>query len=143
MARLPIFRPTDDERQCKLTQAFDESIFRRAAEAAGFTFSPAYIQRHPNWRGFGELIYICGSFRCVCGHTEYYRYPVDELMIDRHAQLVEPGRTLAQFGSFSRQHLIDDGYSPEDVDRITKIYEATLDSLRPKPAYAHHHVSIR
>lgn len=104
------------------TIANSSTLWRRRAEAMGFSFGQVEVMLHP---GRFESVIIRGSFKCVCGSTEWYSFAVDtifEMMRDMGAAvaLFDPAARLAKFGSFSRKHLLSDGYTESQVDEIIR-----------------------
>ena len=91
---------------------------RLRAEAMGFTFSPVDVIYDSLW---GETK-IRGRFQCVCGRTEAYDFIVDLHFLDQmlwHREL-DVARRLQSLGSFSRPHLLEDGYTEEQVEEIER-----------------------
>ena len=56
-------------------------------------------------------IVITGSFDCVCGKAENFVFEVP-------AWILDPAHLLRASGAFSREHLVEDGYSPADIETI-------------------------
>jgi hypothetical protein len=68
-------------------------------------------------------IEIRGSFECVCKRTEYLTQVVsEEAVVNGHVNIY---RILDSFHAMSREHLLDDGYTVEQVDAM----EARLRNL--------------
>jgi hypothetical protein len=61
----------------------------------------------------GEELRLTGRFRCVCGRFENFDY---RIAID--AEALDPARFLREQGAFGFQHLVDDGYTPSEVQDI-------------------------
>lgn len=94
------------------------TFHRRRAEAMGFRFDNIDVS------GFGDWLRLTADFTCVCGTPERFQQAIDEMALMRVQDaeyVLDPARLIDAAGSFSRQHLIDDGFSPEAVDRICKI----------------------
>jgi len=106
---------------------------RRRAEAMGFEFSPVDVL----WVGNGYQ--VSGSFICICGRQECYTFRVSEievtLALADPVEVINPARRLAEGGSFSREHLLADGYDEETVDYILAKGEE-FDAENPK-AYSY------
>lgn len=105
--------------------AFERSKYRRAAEAAGFVFDPPTVEFS------AYLMVMCarGRFTCVCGRVEAYRIAIDGFALELAISpdhVLDPARRLHELGSFSRQHLLADGYTPAQVDEIVGKYNAAL-----------------
>ena len=118
----------------KLTET--KTPARLRAEAMGFTF------------GNLEIVSCCwgieylfrGTFTCVCGRTEYFKFTFRreevEYVID-WCELIERG------GSFSREHLLADGYSEDEVDAMmaralaVDLTDAQMRENQP-PSRTHH-----
>lgn len=96
------------------------SQYRRAAEKAGFRFLSERILDVDFF-----YVYIQGSFKCTCDKTEYYTFCVelDDL------KYFDPYKKLYELGSFSKQHLLDDGYSLEDATKISDVVENELSGV--------------
>lgn len=98
------------------------TLERRRAEAMGFEFGDAVVVE---LRDEGCFV-VRGTFKCVCGKHESYSFMFDRLRVmcsqdkDCIARLVSPAHMLRSHGSFSRQHLLNDGYTPERVDEIIR-----------------------
>ena len=80
---------------------------RQRAEAMGFQFEPATIRSH-----YRNMDLLRMDFRCVCGTREILEMPVPPLPTPQTLDLV---RYLRVGGSFSREHLLRDGYSSEQI----------------------------
>lgn len=93
---------------------------RRRAEAMGFVFGPSEVAYED--RSFGYE--IRGSFKCVCGTEEMYRFTVDAVHVLNSRWdvgfLFDPAYHLTLFGSFSRAHLRNDGYSEEAITEMLR-----------------------
>lgn len=80
---------------------------RQRAEAMGFRLQQADVY-------ITEVgIELRGVLRCVCGRDEHYvfRVQIDPAVLD-------PARLLNERGAFSREHLVEDGYSAAEIDEI-------------------------
>ncbi|MGE4074919.1 MAG: hypothetical protein AB7F22_05170 [Reyranella sp.] len=92
----------------------------RRAEAMGFVFHRVKVEPVPfNPRD----VELRGYFRCVCGTEEAFRFIVPhEILTCSDENLVhhefDVGARLRRHGSFSRKHLLDDGYPPAQVDEM-------------------------
>lgn len=88
--------------------------YREKAEAMGFKFGRAEVFED---RTVGYM--LRGTFTCLCGTHEAYCFHIDEMAIlDQHWQIFDPAWHLWRAGSFSKKHLLADGYSPEKVEEI-------------------------
>lgn len=91
---------------------------RLRAEAMGFVFGKVLVMPDEDKR----YVMIRGTFTCVCGRDENYALmvsPHDVMNLPRGmSDAVDPFVFLERHGSFSRKHLIADGYPPEVVDDI-------------------------
>ncbi len=87
----------------------------KAAVAAGFTFDmPVVIGRE----GAGRLVPIVSyPFQCVCGKREIFSNMMTDPSMLRDTRL-DVARELERLGSFSVEHLREDGYSDSDIERI-------------------------
>lgn len=98
----------------------NESTFeRRRAEAMGFVFHKIEVVASP----YGSGYLLGGNFRCVCGTEESFRFAIDEALLlssQLPLELLDSAWHLRRAGSFSKQHLLADGYSPEAVDEIIR-----------------------
>lgn len=89
---------------------------RRRAEAMGWRFTDIRVE--DNWEGDGVML-DC-RFTCVCGTPEAFRqvYPYAVVM-DAHPavaeQMFDVALLLRRAGSFSRAHLLADGYTEAQV----------------------------
>lgn len=94
------------------------SPYKLAAEKAGFKF---FDERMTYDESFQEN-FMQGKFECICNRTECYsiRVPIEEI------SKVDPYEKLYKLGSFSKQHLLDDGYSVEEATRISDTIEEEL-----------------
>jgi hypothetical protein len=87
---------------------------QRRAEYMGWKFHDVDVLD-----GVGGVI-IRGYFTCVCGAPEAFSFAISpiELMSARRGliyRLFDVGLRLREFGSFSREHLLADGYSEAQV----------------------------
>jgi hypothetical protein len=101
--------------------AFSGSKYRRGAEMAGFTFGEPRVLRS---EAVDRAMVVTGSFTCVCGRSEYYNFLLDAFEIENlklvPEEYFDPGARLYAFGAFSLDHLLADGYSEEDAERIAR-----------------------
>jgi hypothetical protein len=97
------------------------TFHRRKAEAMGWTFRDIDVMLHPRFDG---VLLKC-DFICVCGTLERFQAIIDGMQLttkfDAAAYLFDPARHLFDNGSFSREHLIADGFDPEFIERVLKI----------------------
>jgi len=56
-------------------------------------------------------IVIQGAFDCVCGKAENFKFEVP-------AWILDPAHLLRENGAFSREHLVEDGYTADEIDAI-------------------------
>jgi hypothetical protein len=93
----------------------------KAAVAAGFTFdTPRVLQDVGLFDGDTRTIVVY-PFRCVCGRQELYQRAMSSVEITRRiggATPLDVAQVLDSLGSFSRQHLREDGYDDANIDRI-------------------------
>lgn len=92
---------------------------RRRAEAMGFVFGRIGVTDDP----MGLNYILRAEFRCVCGTGEFFVRAIDADFVHRRnddlvAREFDVAFQLRSFGSFSRRHLIADGFDPERVDEI-------------------------
>lgn len=91
---------------------------RQRAEAMGFTFDT--IRLNENDPG---ILVMRVEFNCVCGTPEElclaatFHELAHLSSLDQHP-MADPARELHRLGSFSKEHLLADGFTPADVDRI-------------------------
>lgn len=108
--------------------ANEDTYDRRRATYMGFQFSRTVIEQAPDHSGY---LSMTGSFKCVCGTLEHYQLPSIKEADIRHAinllgdeewlrSRTDPVRALRDLGSFSKEHLLADGYSPEAVNDILR-----------------------
>ncbi len=97
------------------------TFHRRRAEAMGWTFRDVDLVMSPN--DFGLILKL--DFMCVCGRLERFHTAIDELVVRNslvaRETLIDPVRQLYEHGSFSRKHLLEDGFDPEFIDKVLKI----------------------
>jgi len=92
---------------------------RRRAEAMGFEFEVVEVVKHKS--PFRQLFIMRGIFKCVCGKHESFAKMIDGTALHYSLPLgvaFDPAAYLRGLGSFSRDHLLKDGYPPETVDEI-------------------------
>jgi len=90
---------------------------RAKAEAMGFEFRHIGIEKSP-WDG-GETVHLRCVFVCICGRIEEFSNAVPANLNDCILPAwTNVARQLWEIGSFSRDHLIADGYTEEQVDEI-------------------------
>jgi len=89
---------------------------RRRAEAMGFTFHKIEVFV------CDEGYLLGGRFMCVCGTEEAANFILDDHAIrsGHHHRELDFALRVERFGSFSREHLLADGYAPEVVDEILR-----------------------
>ena len=66
-----------------------------------------------------DALRLTGRFTCVCGRNERFNFTieVDEIALD-------PAKLLREYGAFSHEHLISDGFTVEEALNITQRGEA-------------------
>lgn len=101
-----------------LTALANRMTYHRAkAEAMGFQFRHIGIDKSP-WDG-GETMVLRCVFACVCGRVEEFSSNLPAFLNDCvFPEWTNVARQLWESGSFSRDHLIADGYSEEQIDEI-------------------------
>lgn len=77
----------------------------------GWTFGKPTIQRDI------DAYRLCVSFTCVCGRREEFHYRAERLEAFR---FVDVAHYLTEHGSFSRRHLLQDGYTEQQVREIER-----------------------
>ena len=98
----------------ELTALANRSTFsRRRAEAMGFTFDRIEVDE------FLGVYSVSCYFTCVCGKPERFVHLLNEGLHLLERELDVAARIEAH-GSFSRSHLINDGFSAADVDEILR-----------------------
>ena len=105
---------------------FEDSPYRKAAVAAGFKFGAVDVIED----FFDHSIVVRGTFDCVCGNIETYNVAISLALLRLNHipnEAIDPAFFLHRNGSFSRSHLVKDGYSAEEVDRISSIYRKHLE----------------
>ena len=78
----------------------------------GWTFGKVTVTELPG------MVVVAGSFICACGRQEWFSYPIYYPLAD-YRQLsadLDVAAKLRENGSFSRLHLLDDGYTADEVD---------------------------
>jgi hypothetical protein len=109
---------------------FDMSRDIKRAEAMGFVFGRPELVDDPN--NFGLL--VRGTFSCICGRREQYSFAIASFDFQRSAaelaQVLDVGRMLRNAGSFSRKHLLTDGYTEAQVDDMLAKADA-FDKAKP------------
>jgi hypothetical protein len=80
---------------------------RVRAEAMGFQLSEAVV----TWAD--DALVLHGQMRCVCGRHETFAF---RILID--PATLDPARLLRERGAFSQEHLVADGYTPDQVAEI-------------------------
>lgn len=95
-------------------------------EAMGWKFGPVQvgddIRSDTRYVG-GPYVGVRGVFTCLCGKKEFFSatFCCEELEDEKTAaMLLDVYAALERGGSFSKQHLIDDGYTPEQVAEILR-----------------------
>lgn len=104
-----------------LTRIANKMTYERArAEAMGFHFTRIEVRPMAGILGNGALM-LRAVFTCVCGRQETFTstFPEDTPTgyLIEHADVA---RELRRAGSFSRDHLLSDGYTPEQIDEIER-----------------------
>lgn len=123
-----------------------ESATYRRATNAGWTFGPATVkyENHP----MDDILLIEGEFNCVCGRREKYSVRISALTLD-YEEIARNGKIdialwLDYHGSFSRQHLLEDGYTEEQVRSIESKFNAPLfDEVRSTSLYYGTHLPVQ
>lgn len=83
------------------------------AQFMGWTFSIPTVEESLLGAGF---ILRC-NFTCVCGRQEVFQYVHYDIRALQHC---DPVRELTRLGSFSRDHLLEDGYTEAQVREIER-----------------------
>lgn len=104
------------------------TYYRARAMAQGFKFSPIVIEEarfNP-----GEYV-LRGDFECVCGRLERFQFMLsDEMPEDYLRNELDIVRWLTlKTKSFSREHLLDDGYTEDqvlDIERRGEAFDMTV-----------------
>ncbi len=87
---------------------------RAKAEAMGFKFDRIEIKEL-----FGASLEVRANFTCICGRQESFTQIVSsELPSHILRQRLNVASELWRVGSFSRRHLLEDGYTSEQCDLI-------------------------
>lgn len=94
---------------------------RRRAEYMGWQFGKAEVIE--NLQDSGYIVRMV--FRCVCGTNEYIAFKVDDNLLmfapeELIAHELDVARRLRNGGSFSRDHLLKDGYTLEQVEEFER-----------------------
>lgn len=99
----------------KLQQVFDSSKFARAAKKAGFKFGSISFKT--------DVAHL--QFTCVCGKVEDLHINLCGLwqLPDFRFDMAEE---LHNEGSFTKAHLLGEGYSEEDAEKISSTYDREL-----------------
>lgn len=122
---------TSDQAVSRVRAAFDSSIYRIAAEAAGFVFSP--IQTIvPFEPGFPHCIQLAIDVRCVCGRVERFGMfvSVEAAAHPIWPEALDPVRRMDSSGAFGYDHLLADGYAEDVAAGIVAKYTAELRRLK-------------
>lgn len=103
------------------------SHLRSKAEAMGFTFMPARCVQDA-WTPAG-CMELSMDFTCVCGKLESVRIILTENILTHAPRFIlEEDADLVSYlwrgGSFSREHLVKDGYSEAQIADILAKGEA-------------------
>lgn len=101
---------------------FRASPYRKAAEAAGFTFGKVEVI------DTFDMLVMCGMFQCVCGRFEQYCFHLSPHAVSKVAArtLLDPAYHLMMHGSFSKQHLLKDGYTDAQAEDISRKFQEAL-----------------
>jgi hypothetical protein len=93
-----------------------ETRARRRMEAMGFRL--VTVEVVPSFPTDGVV--MRGLFKCVCGRTEFFadELDADELPVSVALEAFDPALFLQRYGSFSRRHLLSDGYTEAQVADI-------------------------
>jgi len=98
-----------------LTLATRKTPHRLRAEAMGFQFMQIEVVDSPVDFGW----FVRCLFRCVCGKIEALTFKVGDVeqYMDPYtlAKTIDPAYRLYLAGSFSREHLLKDGYTEDQV----------------------------
>lgn len=90
---------------------------RRRAEAMGWAFDNLEILAHEN----GDDV-LRGQFTCVCGRVEYFSLVLGSKYTFNHQKdfnrQFDFAQRLQEYGSFSRSHLLEDGYTEEQISEV-------------------------
>jgi len=93
---------------------------RRRAEAMGWQFGPVDVALG----AIPDTLTLRGTFTCRCGRPEWYSLVVS-LSAMRRASAprdeLDVAAKLQALGSFSREHLLADGFTPEQVDEVERL----------------------
>ena len=80
---------------------------RARCEAMGFTLTDCKVK----WEN--DALVMQGTFNCVCGKPEHFNFTI---AIDEAA--LDPARLLREYGAFSRDHLLVDGFTEDEMNDI-------------------------
>lgn len=61
---------------------------------------------------------VRGTFQCICGWLESFQYAEPDPGFSLYEIFIDPYEWLERQGSFSREHLRDDGYTEEQIDQM-------------------------
>lgn len=121
-----------------------ESPTYRRATNAGWTFSDVTVDPEPRIGPEKNIVLdtvrIEGEFQCVCGRREKYSVRINKCVLE-HEFSVRDGKLdialwLSYHGSFSREHLLEDGYTEEQIRSIeAKFDEPLADEARSSHVY--------
>lgn len=110
-----------------LQRNINASPYRVAAQAIGFTFGKVQI------RGGNTATVFYLDFSCVCGKRECISVSMwmDALGVAQALDLesVDMVERIARNGSFSKAHLLDDGYDEDFANHAQETFEVVLDAL--------------
>src|SRR6185369_13784786 len=118
--------------------ANERSFWWGRAQAMGFKLGPVSMDY---WEGYGDYA-MRGVFTCVCGRQEQYLFVLEnalrvtELPQEFLIDLCDPALRLHNSGSFSRAHLLEDGYTEAQVQEIIAkgtVYDLEHDRLPFEP----------
>jgi hypothetical protein len=100
----------------------------KAAMVAGFTFDLKDLEYNefngaPKKSGFYGHI----DFKCVCGRAETPHFFIENQSPEAAiAAGIHYGNLFEKVGAFSIEHLLEDGYTPEEAVRINSLYTEAL-----------------
>lgn len=112
---------------------------RQRAEAMGFTFDTIrLVENDPG------ILTMRVEFKCVCGTPEELcmaatYHELAHVNLEYH-RMADPAKELHLMGSFSREHLLADGFPAEEVERIIQKGE---DFDRYGPGYQRTYASLK
>lgn len=90
--------------RCSHIKVDRTSAYYKCAVRAGFRFSNGQIRRK-----LGMAVF---HIKCVCGRTEQLTMPMPDFY------KVDVARIMVVMGGISYEHLIDDGYTPSQAEKI-------------------------